>query len=80
MGKKRTAQKHDDLTKAEREVLAQIVKGRTNPEIATKRYTSRKTVETQVHAILSKLGVSSRTEAAIDAFRKGLIEEDDDLP
>jgi NarL family two-component system response regulator LiaR len=64
----------DDLTEREREVLALIVKGETNPQIAEQLIISQSTVKTHVSNILSKLGVSTRTEAASLALQKGLVD------
>jgi len=66
----------DDLTGREREVLALLVEGLTNPEIANRLYVSDSTVKTHVSNILSKLGVATRTEAVSLALQKGLIKED----
>jgi DNA-binding CsgD family transcriptional regulator/WD40 repeat protein len=55
------------LTAREREVLALIAVGRSNQQIADKLGITRQTSERHVHNILTKLGVSNRTEAAARA-------------
>jgi DNA-binding NarL/FixJ family response regulator len=62
------------LTAREREVLAEVANGRSNREIARTLSLSEKTVKTHVSAILSKLGVQDRTQAALRAVRTGLVE------
>ncbi len=59
----------DALTSREREVLAEIAKGRSNREIARALGVAEKTVKAHVSAILSKLGVQDRTQAALMAVR-----------
>jgi DNA-binding NarL/FixJ family response regulator len=54
-------------------VLALLVEGRTNRQIASQLYISEKTVSVHVSNILAKLKVRSRTEAAALANRDGLL-------
>ncbi len=61
------------LTPREREVLTQIGRGRSNREIARALGLAEKTVKTHVSAILAKLGVQHRTQAALYAVRGGLV-------
>jgi len=59
----------DALTNREREVLAEIAKGRSNREIARALAVSEKTVKAHVSSVLAKLGVQDRTQAALVAVR-----------
>jgi len=59
----------DALTSREREVLAEIAKGRSNREIARALGVSEKTVKAHVSSVLAKLGVQDRTQAALLAVR-----------
>lgn len=63
----------EDLTRRENEVLALLVKGMSNPEIAEHLYLSRATVKVHVSSILSKLGVSNRAEAVALAIQNKLV-------
>lgn len=63
-----------DLTPRERDVLVEVAHGRSNREIARELSVSEKTVKTHVSAILAKLGVQDRTQAALHAVRTGLVE------
>ncbi|MGH4019443.1 MAG: response regulator [Pseudonocardiaceae bacterium] len=64
----------DPLTAREREVLRLIARGLSNRLIARELVLSEKTVKAHVSAVLSKLGVADRTQAALHAVREGLIE------
>jgi DNA-binding CsgD family transcriptional regulator/tetratricopeptide (TPR) repeat protein len=61
------------LTAREREVLVLVTDGRSNGEIAQELFITRKTASVHVSNILSKLGVSTRVQAAAVAHRRGLI-------
>ncbi len=63
----------EDLTPREVEVLQQLSAGLPNKLIATKLAISEHTVKFHVNAIMSKLGVESRTEAVVRAARLGLV-------
>ena len=60
------------LTPREREVVALLAEGLTNSQLAERLYISPRTAAVHVSNILSKLGMSSRTEAAAWAVRTGL--------
>jgi len=62
----------DTLTSREREVLAELTKGRSNREIARALGVSEKTVKAHVSSVLAKLGVQDRTQAALLAVRHQL--------
>jgi NarL family two-component system response regulator LiaR len=66
---------YDDLTNREREVLQLIAQGKSNQEIATELFITLKTVKTHVSNILAKLEVDDRTQAAIYAFKHGLVKD-----
>jgi DNA-binding NarL/FixJ family response regulator len=61
-----------ELTEREREVLVLLAEGRSNKEIARQLHVSERTVKGHVGHVLGKLGMVSRTQAAIYATRHGL--------
>ena len=63
----------NDLTEREREVLALMVDGKTNKEIAERLSLSPGTIRAYVSKILSKLGASNRTEAAMLAMQRNIL-------
>ncbi|WP_049334941.1 response regulator [Staphylococcus hominis] len=64
---------NNKLSKREMEVLKEMVKGKTNKDIAKSLFVSEKTVKTHVSHIFNKLQVSDRTQAAIYAIENKLI-------
>jgi len=62
-----------DLTEREREVLALMVEGLNNTQIAGRLTVSPSTIKSHVSNILSKLGVASRTEAVTLALRNRMV-------
>ncbi|MCB9145348.1 MAG: response regulator transcription factor [Anaerolineales bacterium] len=62
-----------DLTEREREVLALMVDGLSNAQIAVRLGVSASTIKSHVSNILSKLGVASRTEAVTLALRNHIV-------
>jgi len=63
----------EDLTQREVDVLEQIVNGKSNKEIGTELDISEATVKTHINSLLSKLGVTDRTQAATAAIRRGIV-------
>jgi DNA-binding NarL/FixJ family response regulator len=61
------------LTTREVEVLVLLGQGRSNPQIAAELQISRKTASSHLEHIYAKLGVTTRTEAALFAMRNGLV-------
>jgi DNA-binding NarL/FixJ family response regulator len=63
----------DDLTPRERDVVLLIAEGGTNRQIASRLGVTERTARTHVSNILGKLGLASRTQAAMWAVRHGLV-------
>jgi two-component system, NarL family, response regulator LiaR len=61
------------LTRREEEVLALLARGRANGQIARELHIAPQTVKTHVSNILTKLGLTDRTQAALYAVREGLV-------
>jgi two-component system, NarL family, response regulator LiaR len=69
----RAPESPEALTGREAEVLRLLARGKANKQIASSLYVSEKTVKAHVSSILMKLGVQSRTQAALHAVRAGLV-------
>jgi DNA-binding NarL/FixJ family response regulator len=63
----------EELTPREFDVLEQIVRGKSNKEIATELRISEATVKTHINSLLSKLNVTDRTQAATAALQRGIV-------
>jgi NarL family two-component system response regulator LiaR len=68
-------QSPEKLTERETEVLRLLARGMSNKEIGAALVIGEKTVKTHVSNVLSKLGVPSRTQAALYAVRIGLVSD-----
>jgi ligand-binding sensor domain-containing protein/DNA-binding CsgD family transcriptional regulator len=62
-----------ELTPRERDILALLATGHTNQQIATKLAIAETTVKNHVTNVLSKLGVTTRTQATVVALQRGLV-------
>jgi two-component system, NarL family, response regulator LiaR len=69
----RAPESPEALTERETEVLRLLAQGRANKEIARELRIGEQTVKTHVSNVLAKLGVQSRTQAALYAARIGLV-------
>jgi NarL family two-component system response regulator LiaR len=63
----------EEFTERETEVLKLLARGKANKQIASELSVEEKTVKAHVSSILRKLGVQSRTQAALHAVRTGLV-------
>ena len=75
-----SAPAEEELTERETEVIKLMAHGYSNAEIARLMVVSNATVHTHVSRILSKLNLSSRTQAALYALKKGLVSLDEKPP
>src|ERR687895_647353 len=73
----RAPENPENLTERETEVLKLVARGSANKQIASDLFVSEKTVKAHVSSILMKLGVQSRTQAALHAVRTGLVSVDE---
>lgn len=62
-----------ELTGRELDVLREIVAGKSNKEIGRDLWISEATVKTHINSLLSKLGVTDRTQAATTALQRGIV-------
>ncbi|MFI8567711.1 response regulator [Rhodococcus sp. NPDC078407] len=69
----RTSVSMDVLSPRERDVLRILATGSTNADISSELYLSETTVKTHISGIFMKLGVRNRVEAALAAFRAGMV-------
>jgi DNA-binding NarL/FixJ family response regulator len=65
------------LTEQERNVLMLVARGLSNREAGTRLHISERTVRTHMTGVLAKLGLTSRTQAALFAVREGLVSLDE---
>lgn len=70
----------ESLTAREQEVLLQLARGKTNPQIAETLSIALRTVETHIQHILSKLAVASTREASAWAWEHGFLTEETPSP
>ena len=61
------------LSNRELDVLKLVAQGKTNQQIATELYISESTVKYHINGVLSKLGVSDRTQATLVAIKRGIV-------
>ena len=73
----RVSESPEALTERETEVLKRVARGQANKEIARTLFVEERTVKSHVTSILKKLGVKSRTQAALHAVRNNLVTVDE---
>jgi DNA-binding NarL/FixJ family response regulator len=65
----------ESFTQREQEILSLLAQGQSNPEIARRLHLAKGTVRNYVSVIFQKLGVSDRTQAAVVAVQRGLLDD-----
>ena len=75
--KVRAPERPRELTVRETEVLGLVARGRTNEQISGELFVTEQTVKAHVSSILKKLGLKSRTQAALHAVRSSLVSLDE---
>ena len=66
------------LTKREKDVLALLVKGSSNKDMADTLFISEKTVKNHLTSIFRKLNVKDRTQAAVYALKNDIVAYEED--
>jgi two-component system, NarL family, response regulator LiaR len=69
----RTPEMRESLTPRETQILKMIARGQSNKHIAKELDVAERTVKTHITSLLSKLGLTSRTQAALFALKQGLV-------
>ena len=69
----RSPESPEPLTGRETEILRLLARGRSNRQISSELFIEEKTVKAHVSSVLRKLGVKSRTQAALHAVRAGVV-------
>jgi two-component system, NarL family, response regulator LiaR len=69
----RAPESPEELTERETEILKLLARGKANKQVASDLFVDEKTVKAHVSSIFRKLGVRSRTQAALYAVRTGLV-------
>ena len=77
MSEVRVPEGPEELTPSETGILKRVARGQANKEIARDLFVEERTVKSHVTSILRKLGVKSRTQAALYAIRTGLVSVDE---